>query len=82
MKLLVFSTKDYELPYLERANTNSIKVKYTKDALDSQTAFQALGCNAISIFSGDGIWGSGTLACDRPGIITFTSKPPNGSDLK
>lgn len=53
MKLLVFSTKEYELPYLERANSKTIKVRYTEDALDSQTAIQAVGFNAISIFSGD-----------------------------
>lgn len=53
MKLLVFSAKDYEIPYLEKANTNNIKVSYTKDALDTETAIQAVAFDAISIFSGD-----------------------------
>lgn len=53
MKLLVYSAKDYEIPYLERANTQNIPITYTKDALDSQTAIQAVAFNAISIFSGD-----------------------------
>lgn len=53
MKLLVYSAKEYEIPYLEREKTKNIKVVYTKDALDSQTAIQAVGCNAISIFAGD-----------------------------
>lgn len=53
MKLLVFSAKNYEIPYLEGANLNNIKVSYTKDALDSETAIQAASFDAISIFSGD-----------------------------
>ena len=53
MKLLVYSSKDYELPYLKKANTKNIEVRYTKDALDSTSAVQAVGFNAISIFSGD-----------------------------
>lgn len=53
MKLLVFSAKEYEIPYLEKANTKNIKVSYTKDALDSETAIQAVAFDAISIFSGD-----------------------------
>lgn len=53
MKVLVFSAKDYEVPFLERANTKNINLHYTKDALDSQTALQAVGYKAISIFSGD-----------------------------
>ena len=51
MKLLVFSAKAYEIPFLERANVNNISLNYTKDALDSQTALQAVGFKAISIFS-------------------------------
>lgn len=53
MKLLVFSAKEYEIPYLEKANTKNIHVAYTKDALDSQTVIQAVAFDAISIFSGD-----------------------------
>lgn len=53
MKLLVFSAKEYEIPYLQRANTKNIKVAYSKDALNSETAIQAVAFDAISIFSGD-----------------------------
>lgn len=53
MKILVFSTKEYEVPFLERANVKHISLNYTKDALDKQTAIQATGFQAISIFSGD-----------------------------
>lgn len=53
MKLLVYSAKDFEIPFLKSANNNRNEVTYTKNALDSETALQATGYNAISIFSGD-----------------------------
>ncbi len=53
MKLLIYSAKDYEVPFLEGANLNRHKVTYTKDALDTHTAIQAMGFKAISIFSAD-----------------------------
>ena|SRR5690606_18283000 len=53
MKLLVYSAKDFEIPFLNNANNDRHKVSYTKDALNSETAIQALGHKAISIFSGD-----------------------------
>ncbi len=53
MKLLVYSTKKFELPFLEKANGNRHKVTYIADALDSETAIQAVGYKVISIFSGD-----------------------------
>ncbi len=53
MKLLVYSAKAFEIPFLNRANKKNFPVSFTKDALDSQTAIQAVGFKAISIFSGD-----------------------------
>ena len=53
MKLLIYSAKDYEIPFLGKANLNRHKITYTKDALDTNTAIQAMGHKAISIFSGD-----------------------------
>ncbi|MGY8915862.1 MAG: 2-hydroxyacid dehydrogenase, partial [Flavobacteriales bacterium] len=53
MKLLVYSAKKFELPFLERANKNNHHVVFTHNALDSETAHQAVGFEAISIFSGD-----------------------------
>lgn len=53
MKLLVYSTKNYEMPFLDRENGNRYTVAYTKDALDTNTAIQAMGFKMISIFSGD-----------------------------
>ncbi|MEQ8421958.1 MAG: NAD(P)-dependent oxidoreductase, partial [Arenibacter algicola] len=53
MKLLVYSAKDFEIPFLNNANNKIHKVTYTTDALNSETAIQAVGHMAVSIFSGD-----------------------------
>ena len=53
MKLLVFSAKEFEIPFLKKANNNKHTIAYTRDALNSETAMQAVGYDAISIFSGD-----------------------------
>ncbi|MFK7812963.1 MAG: 2-hydroxyacid dehydrogenase [Maribacter sp.] len=53
MKLLVYSAKKFEIPFVNEANNGRHIITYTKDALDSETAIQATGFKAISIFSGD-----------------------------
>ncbi|MFD2915813.1 2-hydroxyacid dehydrogenase [Psychroserpens luteus] len=53
MKVLVYSAKDFEIPYLEEANNKKHKLDYIKDALSSNTAMKAVGYDAISMFSAD-----------------------------
>lgn len=53
MKLLVYSAKEFEIPFLNNANDGRHKISYTNDALDTETAIKAVGFKAISIFSGD-----------------------------
>ncbi|WP_420601146.1 2-hydroxyacid dehydrogenase [Flagellimonas sp.] len=53
MKVLVYSAKDFEIPFLERANNGRHQVTYLKEALNLETAFKSIGHKAISIFSGD-----------------------------
>lgn len=53
MKVLIYSAKEYEIPFLDNANKSGHKVTYTEDALDTDTAIQAMGYKAVSIFSGD-----------------------------
>ncbi|WP_026810633.1 2-hydroxyacid dehydrogenase [Arenibacter latericius] len=53
MKLLVYSAKEFEIPFLEKANNGKYQVTYYKEALDTHTAIKAIGYNSISIFSGD-----------------------------
>ena len=53
MKLLIYSAKKFEVPFLKLANKNNHKVTYLKEALDTETVIKAMGYKAISIFSGD-----------------------------
>jgi len=53
MKVLVYSTKDFEIPYLENANNKKHKLTFIKEALSSETAMKAIEHDAISIFSAD-----------------------------
>lgn len=53
MKLLVYSAKKFEVPFLERANKRNHHVVFTHNALNSKSAHQAVGFDAIAIFSGD-----------------------------
>jgi D-lactate dehydrogenase len=53
MKVLVFSAKDFEIPYLEEANKKKHKLIFIKEALSSKTAMMAIAYDAIAIFSSD-----------------------------
>lgn len=53
MKLLVYSTKDFEMPFLQQANSGNHEVTYLKEALVADTVIKVNGHDAISIFSGD-----------------------------
>ncbi|WGK64023.1 NAD(P)-dependent oxidoreductase [Croceiramulus getboli] len=53
MKTLIFSAKDFEIPYLKKANDGKHQFTFTKDRLTNDTAMQALNHKAISIFSAD-----------------------------
>lgn len=53
MKTLLYSSKDFEIPFLEEANKDLHSFKYITDRLTTKTAKMALGFEAISIFSAD-----------------------------
>lgn len=53
MKTLLYSIKDFEIPYLEKANENTHELHFTSERLTTQTAMLAVGYEAISIFSAD-----------------------------
>lgn len=53
MKTLIYSTKDFEIPYLEKANQNTHDLHFTSERLTTHTAMLAVGYRAISIFSAD-----------------------------
>jgi len=53
MKILFYSSKDFEIPFLKNANTKNQELDFIPDSLTSESALKATGYNAISIFSGD-----------------------------
>ncbi|WP_040250183.1 2-hydroxyacid dehydrogenase [Psychroserpens mesophilus] len=53
MKVLIYSAKDFEIPYLEKANHGKHKLTFIKESLSSHTAMKTVGYDAISIFSAD-----------------------------
>ena len=53
MKLFVYSTKEFEKPYLENANTPGIDVTYTSERLFEDTVNLSSGYDTISIFTAD-----------------------------
>jgi D-lactate dehydrogenase len=53
MKILFYSSKGFELPFLKAAASIDIKVDFIKDALSKKTVSLAKGYDAISIFTAD-----------------------------
>ncbi|OIQ18754.1 2-hydroxyacid dehydrogenase [Lacinutrix sp. MedPE-SW] len=53
MKVLVYSAKEFEIPYLTAANNGKHKLTFIPESLNSKTAIKAVGFDAISIFSSD-----------------------------
>ncbi|MEO1032762.1 MAG: 2-hydroxyacid dehydrogenase [Bacteroidota bacterium] len=53
MKVLIYSTRDFEKPYLQEANNGKHKLVFISEALSSSTAIRAVGYDAVSIFSSD-----------------------------
>jgi D-lactate dehydrogenase len=53
MKVLIYSAKNFEIPYLEKANSRKHELTFIPDALSSETALKAVGYESISIFSAD-----------------------------
>jgi D-lactate dehydrogenase len=53
MKILFYSTKDFERSYLLEANKNNFQVRMTESPLGTDTASLAEGFDVVSIFTGD-----------------------------
>jgi D-lactate dehydrogenase len=53
MKILFYSTKDFEQSYLETSNFRKEEIVFIKEALSLQTADKAKSFDAVSIFTGD-----------------------------
>ncbi len=53
MKILIYSAKDFEIPFLEKANGEVHQIKYIPERLTTETARLAMGFDVVSIFSAD-----------------------------
>lgn len=53
MKVLIYSAKNFEVPYLEQANSRGHNLTFIEEPLSSETAMKAIGYDAIAIFSVD-----------------------------
>ncbi len=54
MKVLIYSAKTFEIPYLKFAAKNrALQLEFAEERLTSKTAIKAIGFKAISIFSSD-----------------------------
>ncbi|MBP2831498.1 2-hydroxyacid dehydrogenase [Aquimarina sp. U1-2] len=53
MKILIYSAKDFEIPFLEKANQEKHHVTYSDKRLTLKTAHIAIGFEVVSIFSAD-----------------------------
>ena len=53
MKILFYSSKDFELPYLRTAAPGDLEIHFVKEALSPETIQLSKGYDAISIFTGD-----------------------------
>ena len=75
MKILFYSTKDFEQPYLEAANTRKEETTFIKEALSLQTADKAKGFEVISIFAGDDASSNTLEDASSPANMLIASKP-------
>lgn len=53
MKILFYSTKDFERPYLLASNNHVYEISMTEKTLSLETSKEADGFDAVSIFTGD-----------------------------
>jgi D-lactate dehydrogenase len=53
MKIFVYSARDYEKSFLEKASQNKHVLEYTSSALDASTAQLSKGFSAIMLFTSD-----------------------------
>jgi D-lactate dehydrogenase len=84
MKILFYSTKDFEKPYLLSASNSDNEVEYITEALSLQTAYKAKGLDAVSIFTGDNADRDVLAALHQNGIkyIAIRAAGYDNTDLK
>lgn len=83
MKTLCYSIHDYDRPFIEESNNGKHDMRFTKSALSIETADQASGFEAVSIFSGDDASREVLIELSRHGVkyIALRSVGYNHVDL-
>lgn len=84
MKIIFFSCKKYEEPYLEKANINSYELTFIRESLSKNTAALAEGYDVISIFANDDASSEVLEVLHQKGInkISIRSVGYDNADLK
>ncbi len=84
MKILFYSTKDFEQPYLETSNFRKEEIVFIKEALSLQTADKAKGFDTVSIFAGDDASSAVLEALHKNGVrfIAIRAAGYDNVDLK
>jgi D-lactate dehydrogenase len=68
MKILFYSTKDFERSFIKAAAPASFEINYAKESLSVSTASLAKGFDAVSIFSADDASGDVIRALSEAGV--------------
>jgi D-lactate dehydrogenase len=53
MKVLIYSTHNFDKPFLEKAQAKGVQLHFTENSLSSETVYMAEGFDAIALFSSD-----------------------------
>ncbi len=68
MKILFFSTKSFEAPYLEGARKQFLQTNYTQMRLSLETVNMSKGYDAVSVFTADDVSASVVEALKKNGV--------------
>src|SRR5215216_5225461 len=68
MKIIFYSTKDFEKPYLEQSNTKEFELNFSGQSLSLDTVSLAKGYDAISIFANDDASAAVVVALQKLGV--------------
>lgn len=84
MKTIFYSTKDFELPFLEAAAIRKEDTVFIKEALSLQTADKAKGFDVVSIFTGDDASYEVLKALNKNGVrfIAIRAAGYDNTDIK
>ena len=84
MKVAIFSTHEFEKPFLEKANTAQLDLHFFEEKLNVKTAILANGYDAVSLFVSDDASASVLQKLKQGGcqIIALRSAGFNHVDLK